>query len=182
MASRPNTGCVGVACMVVCTTDLIAWRTADRTPVHLQSLRSRESRIPIMRIMLCKTWWTCLSNDGVCLGVASCDHLACHPTLILEVVTDFCHEFFSPVHVDLCWPWMSREPCKFQSVGYFVGGLLADLNHFEPSCSRIDHSHTVKRRFMFAFANLVRSDEVDAQSVPRNSFWRVLGRCFSTLL
>ena len=28
---------------------------------------------------------------------------------------------------------------KFQSVGYFVSGLLADLNHFEPSCSRINH-------------------------------------------
>jgi len=95
-------------------------------------------------------------------------------SVVFKSLADFSSKFSSLVHSCFCRPWMSGKPMDFQPVGYHIGGLLTDLDHFEESFCRIHHSHTMKFivcfRFLFV-SEFVWTYQVNAWSVPRNDFW-----------
>jgi len=73
---------------------------------------------------------------------------------------------------------MSGKPVDFQPVGYHIGGLLTDLDHFEESCCRVHHGHTMKFNVCFGLlfiSEFVWTYWVNAQCVPWNDFRIGLG-------
>ena len=66
IASRPNTSCIGVACMVVWTVDRIAKITADRIPFHGSSSSSWDLFTWNVRRILLIVWWACSSMELAC--------------------------------------------------------------------------------------------------------------------
>ena len=66
-ASRPNTNCVGVALVVVCTIERTACRTALSTPCHDPSSgRSLRPKMARVRIISPTTWWIRSTMEFAC--------------------------------------------------------------------------------------------------------------------
>jgi len=112
-------------------------------------------------------------NHGVRLWIATGDNLLFDATFVIKSFADFSGKFFSFVHSHFCRPWMSCEPMDFQPVGCRAGSLFTDLCHFEESCRRICHSHTMKFNVCFGLfwvAEFAWAHQVNTQCVPGNDF------------
>ena len=66
MASRPNTNCIGVACVVVWIVDRIAKMTADRIPLQGPSKSNSKLLTWNVRRILLVVWCTHCSMEFVC--------------------------------------------------------------------------------------------------------------------
>jgi hypothetical protein len=137
--SLPNTSCVGVALVVVCTTESTAERIAASTPSSLYgSLTSFLPEIACTRYHVVNDLLDAF-NYGICLGVLRSNKLALDWVLFIKHFADFCRKFASPIHDDLRQPWISSEPIDLDQIGDVVRSLLWDLDYFEPTSGRIDH-------------------------------------------
>jgi hypothetical protein len=110
--SSPNTNCVGVALVVVCTTDSTAEQIAASTPSSLYVYL-----ISFLPKIACMCIYDVVNNlvdvffdNSISLGILSSDKLALDWVLFVEHLADFGRKFASLVHDDLCRPWILSEP------------------------------------------------------------------------
>ena len=95
ITSRPNTSCIGMACMVVWTVDCIAKMIADRIPFQGSSGFSLELLTWIHTILL--NGLLGLLEYQVGLRITCCDWLMSYSVILLNHCCYFSHEFFTLV-------------------------------------------------------------------------------------
>jgi len=112
------------------------------------------------------------------LRVASGNQLLVDTALVLDGCRHLSFELAASIHDNLCWPWVSSEPGELENVDNIIGALARDLGDLEPSGCGINHCQAMKSATRFFLlvgvgrldlADWVRTDEVNTQSVPRNS-------------